>query len=93
MAGAVVILKPKREDSGGLNRLVIESGNENLPEGGAMSKNEEREVVREQHPEQHPEDADEVEAHSFREAHAERAEEDREAKTEAPDFEAHRKSH
>jgi hypothetical protein len=58
-----------------------------------MSRNEERDVAREGVRDEEAESKDEVEAHSFREAHTERAQEDRDAKTEAPDFEAHRKSH
>jgi hypothetical protein len=55
-----------------------------------MSKNEEREIVRDEN----AEDKDEVEAHVAREVvRDQHTEEDREAKTEAPDFEAHRKSH
>jgi hypothetical protein len=50
---------------------------------------DEREVVRNED----AEDKDEVEAHSYREAHQDRAQEDREARTDEPDFEAHRKSH
>jgi hypothetical protein len=84
-----VILKTKGEDSGYFNRLVIEAATANLPEGGAMSKNEERDIVLDEN----AEDKDEVEAHIDREIVVDRAEEDREAKTEAPDFEAHRKSH
>jgi hypothetical protein len=51
---------------------------------------DEREVVRNED----AEDKDEVEAHQVREqVRDQRNEEDREARTEAPDFEAHRKSH
>jgi hypothetical protein len=84
-----VLLRTKGEDLGRFNRLVIESGNAHLPEGGSMSENEEREVLRDEN----AEDKDEVEAHSFREAHTDRAQEDREVRTDEPDFEAHRKSH
>jgi hypothetical protein len=90
MSGPVVILKTKGEDSREFDRLVIESGNAHLPEGGSMSKNDEREIVQEQH----AEDKDEVEAHIVADAVVEQHnEEDRDVLTDEPDFEAHRKSH
>jgi hypothetical protein len=52
-----------------------------------MSKNEEREIVRDEN----AEDKDEVEAHTVRDAVVEQAQEDRDIATEKPDFEAHRK--
>lgn len=53
-----------------------------------MSRNEEREIVRDEN----AEDKDEVEGHVVRDQLREsKTEEDREATREEPDFEAHRK--
>ena len=57
MAGPLVILKAKREDSSHMPRLVIENRlTANLPEGGQMSRNTEDERFE-------AEEKDEVEGH------------------------------
>jgi hypothetical protein len=90
MARRVVILKTKGEDSRDFNRLVIEAATRTFRKEAAMAEqDEERKIVLDENAE--PED--EVEAHIDVEIVADQVQEDRESFVDAPDFEAHRKSH
>jgi hypothetical protein len=81
-----VILKTNREDFGGKSRLVIVSGNANLPEGGEMPEAEDRaRVVRLEK----DEDGDEVEAHKRSQMENVEPKDDTDS---SDDFEAHKRS-
>ena len=82
MAGRVVILKTNGEDSGHLKRLVTESGKFDLPEGGEMSEQDERDRIVRRDGE---EESDDVEAHRKKAM----TDEPRSDEESGEDFEAH----